>query len=172
MAGNGAVRSLEAYPIIALNHYISAMNEINTELRTYSKGEVGICPYCQKEFMGRNRKIFCSAGCGSKYYKRTSTSILNGIATATVGAISELLVSVELMKRGFHVYRALSNSSYADIIAIKDGKINEIEVRTGYYYKTKTGEKVTYPNSNIGCKLLIVITHCDNKVHFPNGELE
>ena len=48
------------------------------------------------------------------------------------GALSELIVSSDLMAKGYEVYRALSPSSSCDLIVIVDKKPLRVEVRTGY----------------------------------------
>ncbi len=55
---------------------------------------------------------------------------MNGIPTGTVGAISELIVSADLMKKGFHVFRALSPACPFDLYAMRNHKTFDIEVRT------------------------------------------
>jgi hypothetical protein len=55
-----------------------------------------------------------------------------GLASATVGAIAELLISIDLMMKGYEVYRALSPASPCDILARKNGNEFPIEVRTGF----------------------------------------
>ena len=62
----------------------------------------------------------------------------SGLPTGTVGAISELLVAGDLLKKGYGVFRSVSPSCYCDILAIKNGEISEVEVRTGY--KSDTGK--------------------------------
>lgn len=72
----------------------------------------------------------------------SSMSNIEGISPGTVGALNELRVSEDLMRRGFHVFRALSPSSPCDLIVIdKAGAIHRVEVRTGY----TRGESVYLP---------------------------
>lgn len=54
------------------------------------------------------------------------------INPTTTGAISELIVSVDLMARGCDVYRALSACSRADLVCVSraTGAIAKIEVRS------------------------------------------
>ena len=58
-----------------------------------------------------------------------------GLATGTVGAISELIVTVDMLKRGFEVFRAVSAHCSCDLAALKDGKLLRIEVKTSYRTK-------------------------------------
>lgn len=128
------------------------------------------CVQCGNEFFQKRRsQIYCTDRCGTiNWNKNTIRNPNIGLPSGTVGAITELFVSAELMKRGYEVYRALSPSCDGDIIAIKNNELHKIEIRSGYYYlKTSTGEyKLTYPKAKINGKKLIVMTHSDNKIHF------
>jgi len=55
-----------------------------------------------------------------------------GVPTGTVGAISELRVCVDLLSRGFEVFRAVSQSCSCDLAILKSGQLLRIEVKTGY----------------------------------------
>lgn len=68
--------------------------------------------------------------------------VYKGLPTNTIAAISELSVGADLLKKGYYVFRALSMASYCDLIAIKENKIYQVEVRTGY--KSIDG-KLFYP---------------------------
>ena len=89
------------------------------------------CPVCHNEFEGHFHSIKCR-GCKLKEKTEFSRYKRAGISTSTVGAIQELLVSVDLMEKGYHVFRALSPSCPCDLFALKDGKAFDIEVRTAY----------------------------------------
>ena len=54
------------------------------------------------------------------------------MATGTTGAISELRVCVDLLARGYEVFRSVSQSCSCDIAVLKDGRLFRIEVTTGY----------------------------------------
>jgi PD-(D/E)XK endonuclease len=54
-------------------------------------------------------------------------------STGTVGAISELVVSADLLKLGYDVFRAVSQSCPCDLIAMAHGRAIRVEVRTGSY---------------------------------------
>lgn len=92
---------------------------------------------------------------------------ISSIDPSTTGAISELIVAIDLMKQGFGVYRAISPSCYADLIAIKDDDIKQYEVRTGQYFIKKNGDMVlNYPKVRTANKLLAIYTALDNKIHY------
>jgi len=87
----------------------------------------------------------------------------------TVGAISEIIVATDLMKKGFDVYRAMSPHAFADIIVLKDGVMIQIEVRTGIKLKNN---KIAYPKLNIHNKSVAVVVYPDNGIYYlTNPEL-
>jgi len=47
-----------------------------------------------------------------------------------IGEINEMVVCIDLIKRGYQVYRAFEPTHSFDILVIKDGKMLKIEVKT------------------------------------------
>ena len=77
---------------------------------------------------------FCSIRCGSKRHWESirSDSRAKG---SNLGAESELIVSADLLHRGFEVYRNVSAWGSSDLV-VKNGKsLFTVEVRTGYLDK-------------------------------------
>jgi hypothetical protein len=67
----------------------------------------------------------------------------SGLPSGTTGAISELLVSSDLLRRGYAVFRALSPSCSCDLAILKGGRLFRVEVRTAYrHQKTR---RLFYP---------------------------
>ena len=58
--------------------------------------------------------------------------------TVKVGTALELIVSIDLMSKGYDVFRALSSSCPCDLIAMKDGKCLRVEVTIGKVSKNGT----------------------------------
>ncbi len=52
------------------------------------------------------------------------------IAFGTIGAISELVAAVDLMRRGYHVFRALSPNCPSDLLIYRAGTALRVQVRT------------------------------------------
>jgi len=50
--------------------------------------------------------------------------------TQFTGAISELLVCIDLIRRSYYVFRSLTSNCPCDLLAMKDGKVLKIEVKT------------------------------------------
>lgn len=89
------------------------------------------CAICGKIFLSHYNQTKCQE-CKQQERVEFSRYKKLGISTSTVGAIEELRVSVDLMEKGFYVFRALSPSCPCDLFAMKNGKQFDIEVRTSY----------------------------------------
>ena len=98
-----------------------------------------ICVNCKKGYLGIHNQLYCSQKCLNENFgiKRN----WEGISTGTVGAIQELRVSVDLLSKGYEVFRALSPSCSCDLLVKKNNKFFSIEVRTAY--QNKAGRIVT-----------------------------
>lgn len=53
------------------------------------------------------------------------------LPTVTIGAMSELQVTVDLLGNGWDVYRSVCQAARCDLVAVKDGRVLRIEVRSG-----------------------------------------
>lgn len=100
------------------------------------------CIVCEKNSVScvPNQKL-CSKDCRKKFYGRIGDE--NGLSCGTVGALSEILVSADLLKKGYAVFRSLSPACFCDLIAIKGDEMKKIEVRTGY--KMVHSNKIFFP---------------------------
>ena len=81
---------------------------------------------------------YCSRGCGAKA-QANAYSQLNprlNLPTGTTGALAELMVSTDLLRKGFEVFRALSPCCSCDLAVLKDSRVIRVEVRTGYRLKS------------------------------------
>jgi hypothetical protein len=106
------------------------------------------CKGCNIEFeTTRKQQTFCDNECRKRYWKETqalpSVARKFGLDKNVVGAIAECRVCVDLLQRGFHVFRAVSFHSPVDIVAFRgdDGPAFRIEVRTAY----RRGERLYHP---------------------------
>jgi hypothetical protein len=104
------------------------------------------CQFCEKTIKGSKiNGHFCSARCSyafSSKHTRESAKSQFGTSPGTSGAMSELAVSVDLLQKGYEVFRSISPNSRCDLIAWKNSTLLKIEVRTASLnLKTK---KVSY----------------------------
>jgi hypothetical protein len=80
---------------------------------------------------------FCSKACQAEHAARRHAEVNErlrfdiSLSTGTAGALSELIVSADLLARGYEVFRALSPSCSCDLIIFRDGRQHRVEVRTG-----------------------------------------
>lgn len=87
-------------------------------------------PIPEERLRGNNRLRvkFCSREC-SHHLARPIRDV--ALPTGTVGALGELVVSVDLLRHGFEVFRSVSQSCSCDLIAMKNTELLRVEVRTG-----------------------------------------
>lgn len=94
------------------------------------------CEICREEFTSSqpHAKV-CSEECRiTKFSRRWGRRVTKdrGLSNNTIGTISEMLVVVDLMRKGWSVFRAVSFHCFCDVVAIKNCEVMNIEVRTGY----------------------------------------
>src|SRR5260221_8449313 len=96
-----------------------------------------VCRHCPKLVpiaRQRRRGLFCSRSCSQAHaterYRALNTRL--PVSTGTVGAIAELAVAVDLLQRGYDVFRAVSPSCACDLAVVRAGQLTCVEVTTGY----------------------------------------
>jgi len=118
------------------------------------------CEKCGAEFKGAWNQKYCFNPKCRKIHSHWKESLMKNIPTGTVGTIQELKVSVDLLGKGFQVFRALSPSSFCDLLIYKDGNFFDLEVRTAHKYPG-TG-KLCFPKKSIKGKYLALVI--DNEI--------
>ena len=95
------------------------------------------CAQCDKP-LPSNRWRFCAYECKKAFlsaqYRKNNPFL--GTSPGTTGAISELRVAIDLMSKGYNVFRALSPNSPCDLAILKDKQLLRIEVRTSHLTKS------------------------------------
>lgn len=106
------------------------------------KDEIRKCEGCDKDFTPLTwnstvcTKCRSERGDGDKRYIRAWK--INGKGKGgVVGTLSELKVAIDMMSRGFEIYRNVSAHGSVDLIAyrIKDNELIAVEVTSGYVNK-------------------------------------
>jgi hypothetical protein len=120
-----------------------------------------------KNFSPSKRSRYCSHECRNiegrdRYRKVNKRTVL--LPKATLGAVSELRVASDLLARGYDVFRAVSPVCSCDLVALKNGNLHRVEVRTGNY--CITSGKVYVPLNNVHADVLAVVLH-DKIVYKP-----
>lgn len=119
-----------------------------------------ICCVCQEEFEGAAHQIYCSYKCKSKSLKIRDW----GLSKGTVGAIQELKVAVDLLSKGYEVFRAESPACSCDLVVLKNNKVYRVEVRTGYRNRHGT---LLYSKDRIKADYTAVVV-LDEIVYIPS----
>jgi len=126
------------------------------------------CIVCNAQIAGR-RFRYCSKRCESKYhtakYERINGPRLQ-VASATVGAINEYLVGIDLLKRGLAVFRALSPASPGDLAVLHGNKLLMVEVTTGT--KTPSGSLMYPPHKKQTFDIIAIVERSGNINYIPD----
>lgn len=126
---------------------------------------IKVCETCQTTFhTARNSQVYCSKKCLQEKYRSAVPPDLQTIGRGAKGTYGELLVSADLIKKGWYVYRALSPHSPCDLIAVKGQLIKRIEVTLG---KRVTEGKISFNPHNdtaTGFDIVAVVIANDNSV--------
>lgn len=106
------------------------------------------CAVCGKEFTtNQPHHRICSDSCREE--KKRINQYPAELSSGTRGAISELVACADLLKDGWHVFRAVSPACPFDLMAVRGHEQQRIEVRTGsrsypdaplQFSRTKRGE--------------------------------
>lgn len=94
-----------------------------------------VCIRCSKEIVGRNKQaVYCSDDCREQGYadkRHELNGARSNLPTGTTGAIHELAVSIDLMRKGYLAFRSLSPSCPVDLVVLHGEKVIRVEVTTG-----------------------------------------
>lgn len=110
---------------------------------TFALPAIPACAYCGgavpvERRRGKGRK-FCSDQC--RVLALDPPRPVN-LPPGDIGAIAELLVSADLLARGYEVFRAVSQNASCDLVIHRGGRLWRVEVKTG---KNTPGGGVCYP---------------------------
>jgi hypothetical protein len=86
------------------------------------------------------------------------------VPTGTVGAVAELLVAADLLKRGYEVFRAVSQACSCDLAVLKNGALLRVEVRTGYFDANGAPFRNKLTAKDVGRSDIHAVVH-----HYPKG---
>lgn len=82
------------------------------------------------------------------------------ISTSATGARSELLAAADLLRRGYHVLRAVSPTGPFDLAAFKDGRFYRVEVKTAPLTSVGTPYRMKLDTSRFD--MLVLVTKSDD----------
>lgn len=100
---------------------------------------VAVCEGCGGEIPEERQRrgaLYCSDNCRRELFKKlykTGNPRPQNTSTGTTGVVSELRVAIDLLYRGYNVFRALSPNGPCDLAILKEDKLLKVEVKTAYY---------------------------------------
>lgn len=98
------------------------------------------CKICTKEFHPISaNQLYCGRACKDEAWEKKHPIKRSGLSGFTTGAISELRCAVDLLSKGYEVFRAISPACSCDLIALKNNRCVRIEVRTADISKSESG---------------------------------
>lgn len=102
----------------------------------------------QQKLLKHPNLKFCNEHCRKIYQQKNyyNDYLNTGLCTSTAGALNELIVCIDLTRKGYEVFRAISPACSCDLIVInKNLKKSRIEVRQG---KELDNKQVSFPKNN------------------------
>ena len=125
-------------------------------------------PYSKTRFNAK----YCSSGCRlekakEKYRKANKRP---KISNGSRGATSELKVTVDLLEKGWSVFRSVNQHAPCDLVAVKEKAVIRIEVKTGFYFGPE-GEVCKVGHSKVNEEnfdVLAVVTYKEI-VYYPES---
>ena len=126
---------------------------------------MSLCVFCGgsiPEIKLRRGARYCSKKCRGSAHALNAGRIGSGLAAGTVGAIGELIVAADLLRRGFEVFRALSPNCSCDLAILRDGRLLKVEVTTSYrnprtgviHRRKKTSERFDILAMVVGAEII------------------
>ena len=98
------------------------------------------CRHCGKELVVGEWKsiMYCSNVCRKeylikKYQPSKDYELEHPLSSSTKGAINEYVVAIDLLRRGYAVFRACSPACKCDLVAWKNDRFLRVEVKTGSF---------------------------------------
>lgn len=121
-------------------------------------------PLVAKYGRGWPRK-YCSRNCRTRAYTQWKRL---PFASGTVGTIGELLVSADLLVKGFAVFRALSPNCPCDLAVLEQGQLLRVEVTKGT--RARSGKLIYSPHDSKRFDLMAVWCENGQIVYMPELE--
>jgi len=119
------------------------------------------CKYCGKEVPEtRNSQAqYCNNVCykAKRQADDHTETTLMGLPSGTVGALHELVVAELLIRKGYHVFRAMSPACPCDLMIFNNTGLYRVEVTTGNIGVFKRG--YTKKNKRHQYDYLAVVYH-------------
>ena len=89
---------------------------------TGPEAEDAFCPVCESSFVRRagtsKPKVYCCRRCANLAHRERMGNVGYGSVSTTgdIGAMHEMMVATDLLRRGWEVFRSVSPSSSCDLV--------------------------------------------------------
>jgi len=110
-------------------------------MRTIAKKYGRTCKKCNNAFWARHPQYLICKECRPKDWKSKAMYPLT--TRFSTGSILELRVCIDLMAKGYEVYRAMSACAPFDLIVWTEDELRLVEVKSAY---DRGGSKLWVPN--------------------------
>lgn len=127
------------------------------------------CAICGVEFKlgygdSPKQRKYCTRECYKSFFESQTLAFGH---SGDVGSVGELWVSIDLMKKGYQVFRAISPASSCDLIASRNGVLKRVEVTKG---QRRPNGKITFVKHNRSNYDLLAIFFHDGSIEYT-GDL-
>ena len=127
------------------------------------------CLNCKKEYKPFPTAIQTQKFCSRICYNAAnlfSSPYTSAISKGKVGAIAELIVAADLIKRGYEVFRSVSQDSSSDLLILKHNKAFTVEVKSSV--RNRKG-KIAVFKGKLKSDILASFIHRENVIIYnPN----
>jgi hypothetical protein len=110
----------------------SCSGPIERERLVHQGGRTKFCASCAPEQTAERLRVNREAR--KAKFGALKPSTLSHMVASDLGALAELQVSADLLRRGFHVFRAVSPAASCDLVAMRGEEILRIEVKSARRY--------------------------------------
>lgn len=116
---------------------------------TSMTGTAHNCRFCDKPLVGEKRgnRVYCNEDCSRadlkrKWREQNPKTALAAMKTGTIGEVNAMRVSIDLLTKGYQVFRAAFPAMPFDIVVVEDPLLkNSIEIHPSKRIKVTTGSK-------------------------------
>jgi hypothetical protein len=125
-------------------------------------------PECDNKFEKIGGQKYCSAECRKEhYYAKNRNMAYPNLTTGNIGTIGELGVAADLLKRGYDVFKSVSQSCWTDLVIYAKDRFQSVEVKTGS--RTTTG-RLVYGKPYITTDIVAILLPNNEIVYIPPFE--
>lgn len=136
---------------------VSGKPRIHKKKQSKETTQKGSCVVCGTIFGFKAMKKYCSKKCSKESLEKRQPKCKHNLPSSTIGSISELLVCVDLMKKGYSAFRCVSPNAKFDLVAFKLDIFLKIEVTTGTFLPSGKIVHTTKDKNNFDILAIVIL---------------